>query len=600
MSDYYLLKNAALYEPLTTADLGQLGDKFGNIYLSGNVFINTEKVIEPVSIGPRVAGIEYANGALAADTAGGETVTVRGSGFKTGIVAKIANVSVIPVTIVDTETITFIAPAKSAGNYTFTLTNTDGGVACHIPGIDFSQMPSWVTPSGNRVTVYETQNVNTLLEVVERNIPNQYRIVSGSLPSGVALDSNTGVISGTAPIVTSSTVYSVTVTAADYQNQQVTRNFSVTVNPATVTWNSPAGGASYTQDQNTAFNLTLNATTPLGNPITYSATNLPSGLTLSNNVISGTLTTAQNRTVTLTATASAVQKTASRSFSVNVLPPMSTYQVANTRSGIRNYTDMPAITRLANLWLVPSAIGAQIGDLVFLAHWTHLDYYGEPGVTAGFTGLTSLFSVSNLSILRIGMTVAYKVLDSLNPIELNRGINRYYSEQAVTRGQDMVAVVYRPARPITNVWVHQYNENNYQDLIINGASLQLRPGTSCVQTLDSRGLDNYVRFHLAAGQCENHDLPQMQNSSPGFGYTTRNLNAFKGFWPTSNWPIGGGAPAGAYAYIDRNNQANVSGQLCITHYNKGTPGVLQTVSSGRNPRSWGLEYSQMSAVIVIE
>ena len=126
------------------------------------------------------------------------------------------------------------------------------------------------------------------------------------LPSGLSINSATGLITGTPPFG-SATVRSVTLIVTDGQ-APTTKNFTWTivhVNRApTVT--QPVN---QTNAENASVSLQVVATDPdAGDTLTYSATNLPDGLTINptTGLISGTLTYASAAlspyTVTVTAT----------------------------------------------------------------------------------------------------------------------------------------------------------------------------------------------------------------------------------------------------------------------------------------------------------
>lgn len=595
MSNYYVLKNSALFAPLDEKDIGKNGNNFGNVYLSGNIFVDNQILINSSDIIPRILTLEYPDRATAANISGGETITIKGTGFKSNASVKIDNQIVVSPTVVNSTEINFAAPAKPAGNYLVVVENTDGGVGCYVPGIDYSQTPSWVTPSGNRATVYETQNIDTTLQVVERDIPNLFEIESGVLPSGVTLENGTGRISGTAPIVTNSNVYAITASVKDYQNQKAIRNFSLTVNPAPVIWDSPGDGSTYSGEIGQAFNLTLSASNALSSPIDYSANILPSGLSLNNNIISGTFTTAQTRSVLLTASAPAVLKSSTRNISFTVLPPMALSSGNLYKTGIRNYTDMPVVTRNSNLWIVPSAIGAQVGDLIFIGYYAGFTNSGEPQLT--FNDLGTFKLPSNITSVGIAQVTQYLILGSMDPIEILR--TEYPSNQVA------IMRIYRPNRPIGYISLEQFNLNTYPDFNARGSGINndnetFYSGRSLSQFLDSTGYTNYAKFHIASAICEAEILPQLQTSVPGFQFAERNPISFSGYWPTANWPLTTLPPAGSYGYVSSRTLSGVpSGQLAISYIPKGTSGYVQEVKSGRNTRSWSLEYGQMSALMIV-
>jgi len=91
--------------------------------------------------------------------------------------------------------------------------------------------PVWTTSSGLLGTFYSylQGSVNISLIATDSDNPNlTYSITSGALPSGISLNSSTGVISGTTPLIENTTTYSFSVTASDGSNSS-SRPFTILV-----------------------------------------------------------------------------------------------------------------------------------------------------------------------------------------------------------------------------------------------------------------------------------------------------------------------------------------------------------------------------------
>jgi len=591
MSNYYRLKNVGLFGATETIDIAELEKDFGNVFITGNIYIDNEKVFDLSSIAPRIHSMIYPDEARAAKTAGGETIILNGNGFKANAVVRIDNAVVSNVTIINSRQINFVSPSKTVGNYLLTVTNTDNGTATHIPGIDYSAVPSWTTAAGNRQTVYETQAIGTNLQFTQQDIPNFVEIVSGALPSGIVLNKDTGRLTGIAPIVTTSNVYSFTAGIRDYQNQLVTRNFSLTINPAPVTWNSPANNSIHTTEVGSAFNLNLNASNAISSPISYSATNMPSGLAVSGSTIAGTPTVSGDRAMVVTASAADVEKSATRNITIRVQPPLAVSAVGSPyQTGIKNVS-VPDITEASDLWFIPAAVGAQVGDLVFCAHIGGFKDGGDPQGSGGWNPLVVAKARSNLGTTGIWMSYQWRILDSLDFLQLAR-------TSPTTTWQSATFSIYRPNRPISNVWIHGDAQFNlYEAPGYDG----LPSGAEVIHTLDSTGLNNFLKFHIASGHSEGTGFPNLQNSNPAFSYTQRHSSAFSGYWPTANWPKTSDPPAGDYGYVagTSGQLPNSGGQVAMNIIPKGSPGYVQQVRSGRNNRAYRIEYMQYSAVFVI-
>src|SRR5262249_5228090 len=126
-----------------------------------------------------------------------------------------------------------------------------------------------------------------------------FALTTGNLPTGLTLNTATGVLSGT-PTVTGN--YSFTVKAQAANGCNATQAYTLTINCPTITIN-PASLPNGTTG--TAYSQTLNVT-PAGGNYSYAVTSggLPAGLNLNpaTGVLSGTLTTNGTSNFTVTAT----------------------------------------------------------------------------------------------------------------------------------------------------------------------------------------------------------------------------------------------------------------------------------------------------------
>jgi hypothetical protein len=313
MSDYNNLVNASILTPTTTLDLGSESNRYNNIFLNGNIAIGGATITPSNAVIPRISSISYTGDDAAADPAGGQTVSLNGSGFLSGASVYI-NGSPISVIIVTSSTlITFVAPAKLAGNYSLVLVNPDGAGATFVPGIQYSGIPAWSTSAGTLGSVYEMSSISNILSATSDSAVS-YSVVLGALPAGITLHTGNGLVSGTAPAVSGATTYNFTINAKDGEDQDTNRNFSYTVNPDAITWSSPANGATLSGSPGTAFSQSLSATSATGNSITYTANALPVGLSISGSTITGTPSSNSSITTLLTATSATTNKTSTRTI----------------------------------------------------------------------------------------------------------------------------------------------------------------------------------------------------------------------------------------------------------------------------------------------
>lgn len=256
-------------------------------------------------------------GDTAADPAGGQTIVLNGSGFAAGATIMVGSTVITPVTYLGPTRLAFTSLAASSGSYTVFVTNTTGGTGILVPGLVYSGLPTFTTPAGSLGSYYETTAINNTI-VATGDAPITYSVSSGSLPPGSTLSSG-GELTGTSPVDASSTTYSFTIQATDAEFQDSYRSFSLTINTDVVTWVSPADNTAYTLSGDTAIaNVTLSATSAAGYSVSYTANTLPTGLSLTGNVIAGTPTVAESVSTLLTATAATTGRSATRNISWTV------------------------------------------------------------------------------------------------------------------------------------------------------------------------------------------------------------------------------------------------------------------------------------------
>jgi len=135
--------------------------------------------------------------------------------------------------------------------YTFTI-NASDGINLAIPRtFSFAQnaAPIWNTVSGSLGTFWNNTNISTPALSVTDTDSLTYALASGSsLPSGLTLNSSTGVISGLLPVVGTDTTYNFTINTIDGINT-VARSFSIDSFPSlSIDYLLAAGGGGGGQD----------------------------------------------------------------------------------------------------------------------------------------------------------------------------------------------------------------------------------------------------------------------------------------------------------------------------------------------------------------
>ncbi len=180
--------------------------------------------------GPKITNIQVTDNAYtvlddtAVDITGGY-ITITGTGFVTGCSVIVGQLAAASVTFISSTEVRAQLSAQSAGTYIVYLVNPDGGVGIRVNGVTHSASPAWQTASS---LGEQYDGVAISLSLVATDATS-YTLTSGSLPPGLSLNSNTGVISGTVSGVANDTLYTFTVRATDAQLQDSPRTFTVTI-----------------------------------------------------------------------------------------------------------------------------------------------------------------------------------------------------------------------------------------------------------------------------------------------------------------------------------------------------------------------------------
>ena len=196
-----------------------------------------------------------------ASAAGGNvTFTINGSRFASGATVKFISstgteITASTVTVVSSTQITAVAAKSSFVNaqepYDVKVTNASGLSITFDNQIDVDNDPAWVTSSGSLGSFGNYSSVNVTVSATDADGDTvAYSVQSGSLPSGLTLNTSTGAITGTIPTVSSSTTSSFTLRATS-NGKTADRAFSITASGPTAhaftftgspqTWTKPAG-----------------------------------------------------------------------------------------------------------------------------------------------------------------------------------------------------------------------------------------------------------------------------------------------------------------------------------------------------------------------
>jgi len=237
---------------------------------------------------------------------------------------------------------------------------------------------------------------------------NQFVLTSGSLPSGLSLNTATGVISGTPTATYSgSVIITVNFKTGLPASIPITVNITVNLNPKPV--------ISYTSPQSYTQNVAITSLSPtnVGSAATsYSASSLPAGLSIDpvTGIISGTPTTVSSATAyTITATNAAGSGTFSLTITVNPVAPSITYSPAsytftvntpaatssatNTGGAAATWTSSPTLP--AGLAFATDSSGTIFGTPTTLSSATNYTITATNG--SGSSSFVITITVANIS-----------------------------------------------------------------------------------------------------------------------------------------------------------------------------------------------------------
>jgi len=197
---------------------------------------------------PGVVG--YTGSVLETNT--NNTIVISGTNFVSGAtVFLIGNdgseyqAGTVTVNSIVQITAVFNALSKDLEPYDIKVVNPSNLYGLLPDSVTVNDKPTWTTASGSIGTFAEGDSVSvTVVAADEENNSVTYSLANGSsLPTGLSLNSSTGVISGTLPAISSTTTYTFTINASDGSNSVTPRTFSITSNnKASVEYLLVAGG----------------------------------------------------------------------------------------------------------------------------------------------------------------------------------------------------------------------------------------------------------------------------------------------------------------------------------------------------------------------
>jgi hypothetical protein len=260
----------------------------------------------------------------ASDTASGKTLTYSATDLPFGL-------------SLSSTTGAITGSPTMAGTYLTTLTVNDGSGASSV-NLNWTINPQG---QGNKITVTPVANqTNTVgiaitplqIQATDSAAGQTLSYAATGLPTGLTISSSTGSITGT-PTTTTGSPFSVVVTVTDTTGANGTASFTWTINPPGTNTITVTPVANQTSTVGVAITpLQIQATdSAAGQTLSYAATGLPTGLTISSSTgsITGTPTTTTGSpfsvVVTVTDT-TAAKGTAAFTWTIN--PPGNTITVS--------------------------------------------------------------------------------------------------------------------------------------------------------------------------------------------------------------------------------------------------------------------------------
>lgn len=164
------------------------------------------------------------------------TISITGTNFTSGATAALIGTDGTEYAATSTTvnnltsiTATFGAISAALEPYDIKVTNPSNLYGVYYDILTVNDKPIWQTAAGSLGTFSKLSSISvTVVATDEENNTITYSVASGSsLPSGITLNSSTGVISGTLPDVASDTTYTFTLNASDGLNTSQSRVFSI-------------------------------------------------------------------------------------------------------------------------------------------------------------------------------------------------------------------------------------------------------------------------------------------------------------------------------------------------------------------------------------
>lgn len=214
------------------------------------------------------------------------TILINGNNFAVGAVAFAIGTDGVSIQADTTSLISvvqvssvFSGLTKANEPYDIKLVNPSNLYGILYECLPVDETPIWISNPGSLGTYNELVPLSISLYAEDPELTNlSFSVSSGSLPAGLSIGQQTGVISGTPSDIIPNTTYSFTVDAYDGQNHSY-RQFSMTISDRGPSWTTSQTLPIFSK--NVGYSTTLSATDDNGIlSYTIVAGSLPSGMSL--------------------------------------------------------------------------------------------------------------------------------------------------------------------------------------------------------------------------------------------------------------------------------------------------------------------------------
>ena len=169
------------------------------------------------------------------ESTGSGTLEIVGTNFTTGAIASVIGTNGVEVnanstTVNSIVSVSAVFSGLVAANepYDVKVTNTSNLFGLLPDAVYVNNILNWQTAAGSLGTFNEQVAISVSATATDDSTIT-YALASGStLPSGITLNSASGLISGTLPDIATNTTYTFTINASDNSNPVVARTFSIT------------------------------------------------------------------------------------------------------------------------------------------------------------------------------------------------------------------------------------------------------------------------------------------------------------------------------------------------------------------------------------